>query len=352
MDDSLTPSVISTGQIDLETEINIAEKLFNELDCFDIQVLIVRVVHGGYRFQSPIKVNDENLLQLKELVSLAPLHNKVSIDLIEQWRKRSGLTQIFAVFDTEFFANLPDVAKTYGLPRLLIEKHQIRRFGFHGFAHQGMLKQWQLLNPNKTHYRIVTAQLGSGCSMAAIQDGQPVDISMGFTPNEGLLMRTRCGDVDPGLVTWLQVQEGYSPDQANGLLNGESGWFGLSGGVGDMAEIFTSNSPEEKLAFNLFRYRFQKTIGAYFAILGGLDGVVLSGGIAENNAEICCVLLSDLSHLGITIRNDSSHGNLPLLLSTQTSKVDCLIVDSEEVVSMIHAVKREFQDIFGAIPKG
>jgi acetate kinase len=281
----------------------------------DVRAVVIRVVHGGSEYLKPLPINDDNFRQLPALIPLAPLHNRAAIELIEQLRNTRISIPVIAVFDSEFFSDLPVVSQIYGLPVALTEKYRLRRYGFHGFAHEFMVKHWETVNTEIEHYTLVTAQLGSGCSMTAIRDGKPVDTTMGFTPNEGLLMRTRSGDIDPGLLTWLQRQEGWTPEETDHFLDHESGWRGLSGGIDNMADLFASEQPQHQLTLDLFRYRFQKTLGAYFAILGGLDGIVLSGGIAENNVDICCRLLSGLSHLGITLKEPLVQSALPLILS-------------------------------------
>lgn len=337
------------GQITLGRGIDVFEPLTSTAGN-KVCAVIVRVVHGGSEFLQPIEVSPDNIDKLKALDSLAPLHNRVAMELIESWRQYDQSVRIFAAFDTQFFSELPAVAQTYGLPLDLIKQYQLRRYGFHGFAHQDMLRHWYAKNPHQQKFSLVTAQLGSGCSMTAIRDGKPVDTSMGFTPNEGLLMRTRSGDVDPGLLAWLQQQEGWSPEDTDKLLNHESGWRGLSGGVANIAELFTSDLPQCRLAFDLFRYRFRKTLGAYFAILGGLDGIVLSGGVAEHNPDLCRELLSGLSHLGIELHAESAYSNLPISLSSMTSKVQCWVVASDEAAMMLHAVQQQFPNEFSNQP--
>lgn len=342
--------VFAEGQISVEKDKNAIEQLRTVTADYALSALVVRVVHGGPAFSSPIEVSGGSLNQLKSMVSLAPLHNKIAIDVIEGWHRLDNAIRIFVVFDTDFFADLPAVAQAYGLPWSLIEKHRIRRYGFHGFAHQDMVRQWLQKNPHRQGFALVTAQLGSGCSMAAIRDGKPVDTSMGFTPNEGLLMRTRSGDMDPGLLIWLQQREDWSSDEIDHLLNHEAGWRGLSGGVDSMAELFASDHPQCRLAFDLFRYRFQKTLGAYFAILGGLDGIVLSGGIAEHNPALCRRLLSGLSHLGIELHAEPVESSLPLSLSSSISQVQCWVVAADEAGAMLHSVQEQFPNDFTLQP--
>lgn len=338
--DSTAP--VAIGQVDVaaQTYPGAPPWLSDVLTNHDVRAVIIRVVHGGYEYLKPLPINDDSFRQLQTLMPLAPLHNKVAIELIEElWNTRISIP-VIAVFDSEFFSDLPVLSQIYGLPVALTEKYRLRRYGFHSFAHESMVKHWETVNSDIEHYTLVTAQLGSGCSMAAIRDGKPVDTTMGFTPNEGLLMRTRSGDIDPGLLAWLQRQEGWTPEETDHVLNHESGWRGLSGGIDNITDLFVSEEPQHQLAFDFFRYRFQKTLGAYFAILGGLDGVVLSGGIAENNVDICCRLLSGLSHLGIPLKEPLTRSVLPLILSQPASPVQCWVVAADEADSMLRSIQR------------
>ena len=310
---------------------------------------IVRFVHGGVAFYEPVVVTPQILKHLEQLVDLAPLHNRPAFNCIEQLLKMSSNLKVIAVFDTALFHDLPEEAQAYGLPLSLISKYQIRRFGFHGFAHASMLESLDefiaTYSSIPSPRRVVTLQLGSGCSVSAFLDGQPIDNSMGFTPNEGLLMSTRCGDIDAGLVTWLQQKEGWDPQQANEVLNQQSGWKGLSGISDNFGELIASKSIHASLAIKLFIRRIKKSIGASYALLGGLDAVVLSGGIAENAIPFCVQFLGDLQHFGIKL--------LPMelvaptekdvrytILSDHDSPVHCLVVPQRESKAMLASVLR------------
>lgn len=353
------------GQCKGNTQDSAAAVLLEATTHCDDYAAVIRFVHGGSDYFEPLQVDDANLATLKELVPLAPLHNAIAIELITQLRHRPNPPTVIAVFDTAFFKNLPMAAQSYGLPKSLTEKYGIRRYGFHGFAHQAMVDHWLTMNPARQHSKLVTAQLGSGCSMAAIQDGRPIDTTMGFTPNEGLLMRTRSGDLDPGLLLWLQGQEAWSPEDADHVLNHQSGWMGVSGGIDNMGQLFNRDDGPSRRAFELFCHRFRKTLGSYYAILGGLDAVILSGGIAENSSEICRHLLGGLSHMGIHLaapvddrglddialtsslrENNSDDGNsLPLRLSDRASPVQCWSVYADEANAMLQSVQARFQSV-------
>ncbi len=315
--------------------------------------MVIRFVHGGNDFVTPITIDNVRLRALEELTSLAPLHNQQALLISKEISKSApGLRQI-AVFDTEFFHDLPRVAQLYGLPNELILKYGIRRFGFHGFAHASMLKEWHRLHGRHSNQdiRLITIQLGSGCSMAAIRNDKPVDSTMGFTPNDGLLMSTRCGDMDPGLVTWLQKKEGWNPEDTDRILNRKSGWLGLSGESRNMGELLLSNSAAARLSVDLFIRRIRMTLGAYFALLGGLDGVIFSGGISERSPGVCRKILVGLEPLGIvcvpsrpvpTGNQDTAILTYPL--TAADSAVACWSIRSDEARSMLDSVENHLDN--------
>jgi acetate kinase len=306
-----------------------------------ISLAVVRFVHGGREFSAATIITDRVLKKLEGLNELAPLHNPKSMLCVQTLNQVLPLPlTCIAVFDTEFFNQLPLVSQTYGLPNKLSQKYSIRRYGFHGFAHDSMLNFWRSLYNSNENFanlpsRLITMQLGSGCSIAAIKDGKPIDTTMGFTPNEGLLMATRCGDIDPGIVSWLQRQENLSAEELDKVLNLQSGLLGVSGESSDMAVLLKSQSKLTKLAIELFCWRIRKTIGAYFAILGGLDGIILSGGIAENSSFICRRFLAELAHLGIALSSDDLPVKSSIRLTTDQSKVACWIVENNESQSIL-----------------
>lgn len=301
------------------------------------QRFIVRFVHGGADYFEPMLVDGSSLKRLNALEKLAPIHNHNSLLCIRLLFKAHPTAMIVAVFDTAFFRDLPKVAQCYGLPNALTGKYQLRRFGFHGFAHQGMAVAWAQAG-YRASGRLVTMQLGSGCSMAAILNGKPVDTTMGFTPNEGLLMSTRSGDLDPGLLTWLQRREKWSPDDTDRILNQESGWLGVSGESKNMADLLQSQSEGARLAIDLFCLRVRKTLGAYYAVLGGLDGIVMSGGVAENSAILRGRLLDGLEHLDIHIDNRRNESHVEAgQISTDESAVSCIVTRGSEECQMLKA---------------
>lgn len=274
-----------------------------------------RVVSGGERFREPVLIEGVVLDALDDISDIAPLHNPPAVLCIRAAREELGrsVPQV-AVFDTAFHTSLPDYAYTYAIPRDLAERHHIRRLGFHGSAHQYMLERYaQMAGIPTDQATIITLQLGNGCSAAAIRDGRSVDTSMGFTPLEGLVMGTRSGDVDAGIVSYLAGKENIPAADIDNLLNLRSGLLGLSGTSGDMRDLLAAegNDPRARLAIQVFVYRIRKYTGAYLAALGGAQAVVFGGGIGENGAAIRARICEGMEWCGLRLdpqRNDVAVG--------------------------------------------
>ncbi len=249
-----------------------------------------RVVHGGIRFREPVLIVKEVIEAIEAAGNLAPLHNRSAVAVIRAAGEQFGGSKpMVATFDTAYYASLPDVAAGYALPRDLSERLGIRRFGFHGLAHRYMVERYRALQPGILEARLITLQLGNGCSVTAIKDGIPVDTSMGFTPLEGLIMGTRSGDLDPSIPLLLIEREELTTREAEELLNKRSGLLGLSGRSNDMRDILAAaeaGEPDSELAVRAFCYRAKKYVGAYLSILGGADAVIFGGGIGENLPKI------------------------------------------------------------------
>lgn len=297
-----------------------------------------RVVHGGARFTAATRLDAEVERAIGELSPLAPLHNPRAVRWMAAARAVLGAETLqIAVFDTAFYANLPAVAATYALPRALCLKHGIRRFGFHGLAHGAMWRRWRQLRPEvEGGGRVISFQLGSGCSATAIAQGVPQDTSMGFSPLEGLVMATRSGDVDAGLVTYLQRAENLTPDAVESLLNTSSGLLGVSEISGDMRALLESNDPRAELAVDLFCYRARKYLGAYLAVLGGADAVLFGGGVGENAAPVRERILSDLEWCGLTLdhaANAAATGR-ELRISAPDSRIEVWVVPVDEAMTL------------------
>jgi acetate kinase len=262
-----------------------------------------RVVHGGDRFTATTRLDDAVLAEIDALSELAPLHNPAAVDVITAARASWGaaVPQV-AVFDTAFHHGLPDYAAHYALPADLVQRHRLRRYGFHGIAHQYLtLRYAEIAGTPTEQTRLITLQLGNGCSASAIRHGQSVDTSMGFTPLEGLMMGTRSGDLDPSVVSYLMRREGVSADQVEDWLNHRSGLFGVSGRSNDMRVLLAAmaDDPAARLAVEMFCYRVSKYIGAYLTVLGGADALIFSGGIGEHCPPIRARVCERLSWCGV-----------------------------------------------------
>ncbi len=271
-----------------------------------------RVVTGGHRFTKTVLVTKSVFAQLKKNDNLAPLHNPPNMMGISACFKILPKAKNVAVFDTSFHHSLPNYAYTYGLPQAINKKFKIRRYGFHGISHQYVAGQAaQKLKKPLNKINLISCHLGNGCSIAAIKKGKSVDTSMGFTPLEGLLMGTRCGDIDPALVTFLLANLKISPQQLDLLLNTKSGLLGISGISNDLREILVAagyrvsgfkpnkkfskaQRKNAKLALSIYIYRIKKYISAYYGILGKVDAIIFTAGTGERNADIRKMVMKDL----------------------------------------------------------
>ena len=295
-----------------------------------------RVVHGGDRFAAPALITEEVMAALEELTSLAPLHNPPAVSGIRAARAALGNSfPMVAVFDTSFHQTLPPYASTYAIPQELAQRYRIRRYGFHGLAHQyAMLRYSEITRTSLAKVKIVVLHLGNGCSASAIQGGKSVDTSMGFTPLEGLVMGTRAGDLDPAIVAYLVEKEGIAVTEVETLLNKRSGLLGVSGLSNDMRKLVEQydENPRAKLAVDVFCYRARKYVGAYLAALGGADAVVFSGGIGENSPLVREKICAGMAWHGLIIdgtKNASMVGREGLI-SSQEATVHAYVIPSDE----------------------
>jgi acetate kinase len=252
---------------------------------------------------------------------------------------------MIAAFDTSFFADLPDVAREYALPQDIRERLQIRRYGFHGLAHRHMIERYRALRPAIAGPRLITLQLGSGCSATASLDGHPLDTSMGFTPLEGLIMGTRSGDLDPMLPLLMVEQGGMSVDEVEALLNKKSGLLGLSGGSNDMRDLqhaAANGDVAADLAVRVFCYRIVKYIGAYMAVLGGVDAIVFGGGIGERSAEVRAAVCDAFAWCGLDLDEalNGSVGDDDTFISAPGSGLEALVVHVDEASVIARDVVR------------
>jgi len=263
---------------------------------FAIDAVGVRVVHGGSRFESPTIVDDDVLAEIRNLSELAPLHNPIAVGVIEEVRSALTGVPIVAVFDTAFHRTLPPVAFTYAVPPEL----GVRRYGFHGISYSYVSKRLRSLNSGSKH---IVAHLGNGASVCAIRDGRSIDTSMGFTPMEGLVMGTRAGDLDPGVILYL-LRQGTSEAELDDLLNHRCGLRGLSESSGDVRELeraAAAGDTKAELALDVFGYRAAKYIAAYCATLNGVDSIAFTAGIGEHSASMRRRICERLGFLGVSL---------------------------------------------------
>jgi len=304
----------------------------------EVSVVAHRVVHGGEKFTEGTLITDEVLAEIEALSPLAPLHNPVNVAGIREMRRLFPAVPHVAVFDTAFHHTLPPYAYLYGLPYEYYEKKGVRRYGFHGTSHHYVsLRAAQALGRRPNELRLVSCHLGNGSSLSAVDHGRSVDTSMGFTPAEGLIMGTRCGDIDAGVLAFFERTEKLTATQSEEMLNKKSGLLGLSGVSSDMREILKAADEGQSralLALKAYCYRVRKYIGAYVASMGGLDAVIFTGGIGQGSAEVRALALQGLECMGIVLDaqcNRDARGFAEVCrVSTDDSKVAVLVVPTDE----------------------
>lgn len=301
-----------------------------------------RVVHGGDRYVQPTLITEQVEAGIDALSELAPLHNPSSLAGIRGARAVMGSTRpMVAVFDTAFHQTMPEVAKRYALPTDLADRHRIRRYGFHGIAHASLANGYASSTGNALEQvRLITLQLGNGCSVAAIAQGKSIETSMGFTPLEGLVMGTRSGDVDASIVGFLSEREKVEVAEVERWLNERSGLLGLSGRSNDMRELLRLAEQEQdkraRFAIDVFCYRVRKYLGAYIAVLGGADAIVFGGGIGENAPEIRDRVCRNMEWCGLTVSPDRNRAAVGLApghaakISADESRLGVYVVAADE----------------------
>ena len=309
-----------------------------------------RVVHGGESFHEPILIDDTVIAAIEELIPLAPLHNPANLTGIRVAMDHAGDVPQVAVFDTAFHQSIPEHGYLYALPYKLYEKHHVRRYGFHGTSHSFVSKAAaQFLDIPYHRFNCIVLHLGNGASACAVENGKSVDTSMGMTPLAGLVMGTRCGDIDPAITFYLERNTGMDVNQIDDMLNHESGLKGLCGS-NDMRELLAAKeqgSKEMALAFEIYCYQLKKYIGAYFAALGRIDALIFTGGIGENAAPVREQACQGLAGLGITISREKNNQRKEKIMEIQQDEVmvKVLVVatdEEREIASQVMAViKRE-----------
>jgi acetate kinase len=326
----------------------LADKATGVIDALsEIEAIGHRVVHGGSHIRESGRINKKIKQIIRDEYTLAPIHNPPNYEGIEACENLFPNAPMVAVFDTAFHQSMEPAAYTYAIPADVAEKHKIRRYGFHGTSHHYVaLRAAELLGRDLNELRLITAHLGNGCSITAIRRGQVADTSMGLTPLEGLVMGTRCGDLDPAVVLFL-LRRGYTADEVDSMLNKQSGLLGLARmGSSDMRDILTAvdeGHPDARLALDVFIHRLVKYVGAYAAVLNGFDALVFTGGIGERSALVRARVCEQLEHLGITIdpsrnRNDeiriTADENTPCVLVIPTNEELMIARETVRVLNM------------------
>jgi acetate kinase len=321
----------------------------------EVSVVAHRVVHGGEKFTEATVLNDELLAKLEKLNPLAPLHNPVIIAGIREMRKLFPAAPHISVFDTAFHHTLPAHAFLYGLPYEFYEKKGVRRYGFHGTSHNYVaLRAAEFSKRQPNELRIISCHLGNGASICAINHGRSVDTTMGFTPLEGLIMGTRCGDLDPGVLAFLEREEKLTASKSEELLNNKSGLLGLSGISSDMREILKAADEGHQralLALKAYCYRIRKYVGAYVASMGGLDTVIFTGGVGQGSSVVRALALQGLECMGIALddkRNREARGAEISKISCDDSKATVLVVPTDEERMMASEALRALTNLLRA----
>lgn len=313
-----------------EAVARLVEWLGSRTDLAKLAAVGHRIVHGGPTLLEPCWIDDAVLAELRRMAPFDPDHLPGEIELIEGFRRATPQARQGACFDTSFHRGLPDVARLLAIPRKYAAQG-VHRYGFHGLSYSYLVGELSRLDPEAAAGRVVLAHLGNGASMAAVAGGKCIDTTMAFTPTAGLVMSTRSGDFDPGLVRYLIEQEGLSVSEFHELVNRRSGLLGVSETSSDMRDLLArrSHDPRAAEAVALFCYQAKKTIGAYAAALGGLDAIVFAGGIGENSPEVRAMICQRLDFLGVALddrRNEAGES----LISAAGSRVRVYVIATDE----------------------
>ena len=311
-----------------------------------VELVCHRIVHGGEEFSDATLLNEEVLEKLRELIPLAPLHNPANISGVENMMKILPNAKHVGIFDTAFHSTMPEKAYLYGVPYSWYREHKIRRYGFHGSSHQYVIgeaiKELGIENP-----KIISCHLGNGCSICAAKGGKSIDTSMGFTPLEGLMMGTRSGTIDPAIVTYMMELKKMNHKEIEKILNKDSGLLGLSEIGSDMRvlEDVMDNDERARRAIDIFCHKLIQTIGGYVAELNGVDAIVFTGGIGENDFIVRKIVCESLSYLGLNFdeeknkntwkKGSQSEGEI----SKEDSKVKVLIIPTNEELQMVRSAR-------------
>lgn len=305
----------------------------------EIKAVGHRVVHGGEKFSGSVLITQEIIDKMEECIDLAPLHNPANLKGIYAMQKLLPDVPQCGIFDTAFHSTMPDYVYMYALPYQMYEKHKIRRYGFHGTSHRFVsAKACEILGRDIKTQKIITCHLGNGASIAAIKEGKSFDTSMGLTPVEGLIMGTRCGDLDLGALLFMMEKENLDLQKTNNYINKVSGMVGISGVSSDMRDIWKAadeGNKRAKLALDMYIYRIKKYVGSYAAAMGGVDIVIFTGGVGENDYHVREGVCKDMEFMGINFDFEKNHGlkSKDAILTKEFSKALVMsICTNEELV--------------------
>lgn len=311
----------------------------------EIKAVGHRVVHGGEKFIKSVIIDEEVMKTIEDCIELAPLHNPPNITGIKACQHNMPDVPQVAVFDTAFHQTMPKKAFIYALPYEYYNKYKLRKYGFHGTSHKYVSERaGHLLGKPADKLKIVTCHLGNGSSIAAVDCGKTVDTSMGFTPLDGLAMGTRCGTIDPAVVTFIMHKEGLTTDQMDAIMNKESGVLAISGVSSDFRDLDTAveqGNDRAALALEVFAYQVKKFIGSYACAMGGLDAIVFTAGIGENNGKIRSMVCEGLEFLGIAIDDDKNKTRgIEIDVSKEDAKVSVLVIPTNEELAIAKETKK------------
>lgn len=306
----------------------------------EIKAVGHRVVHGGEKYSGSVRIDDDVIAAIEECADLAPLHNPPNLTGIRAAMSELPDVPQVACFDTAFHQSVPKHAYLYAIPYELYEQYHVRRYGFHGTSHRYVARRYaEIVGKGKADVNVITCHLGNGCSMAAIKEGYPVDTSMGLTPLEGLVMGTRSGDIDPAIIFYLADARGYALDDINKMLNKKSGLLGVSGisnDVRSLLEAAEQGGERADLALQVYAYRVRKYIGAYSAVLGRVDAVILTGGVGENAVRVRADILRGLGNVGIELDEEANAATTgkEACISTPSSPVKIYVIPTNEELAI------------------
>jgi len=305
-----------------------------------------RVVHGGSDFSDTVKIDEKVKAKIKQLFELAPLHNPANLEGINVAEEIFSSAEQIAVFDTAFHQTMPEVAYKYAIPNYLLTENKVRVYGFHGTSHKYVSEK--AIDFLENNSKIITIHLGNGCSMAAIKNGKCIDTTMGFSPSNGLIMGTRCGDIDQSVVFYMIKNLGYTPDEVNSILLKQSGMLGLTG-YSDLRDIESEAEKGNKdcqLALFMNAYRIKKIIGSYTAALNGLDAIVFTAGIGENSSHMRKLICTDMDYFGIELDQDKNQIRSKEIreINSASSKTKVLVVPTDEEYEIANQVYHLLQN--------